>query len=314
MPFVSVIFAIVLAVTSLFAATAPRFPLRPAASVLFTPLDERGASFTADGRTIYFCSRVADGYLQVLCTSSLENGRWTEPKVLPFSGRFYEGDPFVTADGRSLYFASNRTEADTAQGDLDLWVADKDGTGWSPPRRVSANVNTRAQEYSPMIAPNGDLWFASSRSGGGDLYVARRTSDGFAEPESLGAAVNGPHSEAQPALSPDGRTLVFASIDRPEEVLAAGVPYSRGDLYSSRFVNGAWTPARRLPAPVNSPAVERSPSFSADGRTLYFTSERGFATDPKVRLTTDVLRRGLASALNGRGNVYAVDARVLESP
>ncbi|MEK7254279.1 MAG: hypothetical protein AAB316_06005, partial [Bacteroidota bacterium] len=48
----------------------------------------------------------------------------------------------------------------------------------------------------------------------------------------------------------------------------------RCDLYFSELVNGKWTQVKNIGAPVNSAAYESLPSLSADGKTLFFTSER----------------------------------------
>ena len=62
----------------------------------------------------------------------------------------------------------------------------------------------------------------------------------------------------EPCLSPDGRRLLFVK---------------NADIWQSDLVNGRWTPARRLPPPVNTPAEESAPSLAADG-TLYFATSR----------------------------------------
>jgi hypothetical protein len=68
---------------------------------------------------------------------------------------------------------------------------------------------------------------------------------------------------ARPALSPDGATLVFA---RPG---AAG----RADLFRSRWDGRAWGAPEPLRA-LNSPFNEDGPCFSADGRCLYYSTDR----------------------------------------
>lgn len=62
----------------------------------------------------------------------------------------------------------------------------------------------------------------------------------------------------EPCLAPDGRRLLFVK---------------NADIWQSDLVNGRWTPASRLPPPVNTNAEEWAPSLAADG-TLYFVSSR----------------------------------------
>lgn len=293
-------------------AHAGPYTPRPAAPVLFTPLDERSASFTRDGRTVYFAIRVGDGTMQTLCVSTLKGGSWSEPQVLPFSGQtVYDTDPFVTPDGRTLYFASSRSADGKPKSDLDIWAVSRTAKGWGTPHPVDG-VNSAASDRSPVLAPSGKLYFSSTRSGAGDLFVAPPQGTGFGAPVALGDGVNSPASEVMLTVSPDERTLVFAALARPDETLARGLQYPRGDLFVSHWTGTGWGPSRKLGPEIDTAATELSPMFSPDGRTLYFMSERGFATNQDITLDYTTLTQGLKSVLNGRGNIYAIDARALD--
>jgi len=66
------------------------------------------ASFTADGKTVYFSkSTVNFGYIGIFY--SVDNGSgWSKPRPVDFTGVYRDTDPFVSADGNRLYFASDR--------------------------------------------------------------------------------------------------------------------------------------------------------------------------------------------------------------
>ncbi|MEP7235882.1 MAG: OmpA family protein, partial [Ignavibacteriota bacterium] len=104
-----------------------------------------------------------------------------------------------------------------------------------------------------------------------DLYSAKLIPNGdlFAlEDTTAQVSLNKPiHFDAQPALSKDGLMIVFAS-DR-----SGG--HEGVDLwYSTRTsVASGWTEPKDLPSEINTPCNELSPSFSADGKTLYFSSD-----------------------------------------
>ncbi len=71
--------------------------------------------------------------------------------------------------------------------------------------------------------------------------------------------------DAQPTISPDGSMIVFAS-DRIGG--SGGV-----DLwYSTRNSNSEWSEPKPLSSAINTPCDELSPSFSADGKKLFFSS------------------------------------------
>jgi Tol biopolymer transport system component len=292
-------------------AAAPPAPeehgARPAAPFLFTPMDERGVAFSPDGNTAVYSLRIAD-YRQALIVVERKRGHWGTPEVAPFSGVDFDGTPSFSPDGRQLLFASDRD----GKGDFDIWIVAHGGLGWGKPRRIGGAVNSPASETSPLLTRSGSLYFVSSRSGGGDIYVSDPAPDGFAEPRSVGPGVNSDYPEGGPAISADEKVMVFASAGRPDQPLAKGEPYTRSDLYISHRVGGRWSKARRLGPQVNSWAAETGPSFSGDGRWLYFNSEHGFATDQQVLLTPETLHRGWATARNGLGNVYMIAASRIE--
>jgi hypothetical protein len=90
------------------------------------------------------------------------------------------------------------------------------------------------------------------------------TSERWLEPENMGAAINSTGDDWYPVLAPDGSYMVFVSDGRGG--------YGFGDLYISRFVDGAWQPAQNLGPNVNTRGFETAPFLSADGRTLYFST------------------------------------------
>jgi Tol biopolymer transport system component len=305
--------ALSLAIGGAVGAQAPLHDARPAAPFLFTPLDERAAAFSPDGNLVVYALRIGENYRQVLLVVQRHGGHWGTPEVAPFSGLAFDGQPSFSPDGRRLYFASDRDGHGGEKPDLDIWVVARTATGWGTPSPVRGHVNSPASETGPVEARSGRLYFASSRSGGGDIFVAEPGPDGFGEPHPVGTGVNSDYPEGSPAISPDETILVFASVGRPDQSLAPGHPYPRSDLYISHRTGETWGQARRLGPAVNSHATETAPSFSADGRFLYFVSEYGFETDQQILLTPQALHRGLATARNGLGNIYRIGVAALEA-
>src|SRR5437867_1011611 len=88
-------------------------------------------AFTPDGKTLYFVrSDPAFSHWTIL-VSRLEKGRWRTPEVAPFSGQYSDADPFITLDGSRFYFISNRPVVGKTTSDLDIWMMERTGTGWS---------------------------------------------------------------------------------------------------------------------------------------------------------------------------------------
>lgn len=242
-------------------------------------------TFTPDGRTAYFSE--SDGFFPAsrkatIYMSRLRDGAWSTPETAPFSGTHSDMDPFVTPDGERLYFSSIRPSGGVEKPDLDLWMVEKRGSGWSEPVRLGPEVNSDADELYASASADGTIYFASGPLAPApgqhfDIYRATRAGAGFAARQALGAGVNTQPSssdvtpvaawEFNPEISADGTLLVFASL-RPGG-------HGLGDLYASRLVNGEWSAAVNLGPPVNTAADEYHPTLSRDGLRLYFVRRPG---------------------------------------
>ena len=236
-------------------------------------------TFTPDGRAAYFTS--SPGFFPItrkatIYMSRLRDGAWSAPSVAPFSGSHSDIDPFVSPDGKRLYFSSIRPVNGTLRGDLDIWMSEITSSGLTEPVRLGDEINSPADELYPSASSDGTLYFASgpNRPLAGqhwDIYSAKRAGSGFAPRARLGPEINTVPSssdpnlqsawEFNPEISADGRTLLFTSL-RP----GAGL----GDIYVSHFKDGRWTQARGLGPSVNTQADEYHPTLSRDGKALYF--------------------------------------------
>ncbi len=148
------------------------------------------------------------------------------------------------------------------------------------PRKLPDTVNAFAMQYFPvMTADEGELIF-TRRVGGGhdddeDLVVCRKDSLGrWTPPQSISPNINSRLNEGTCTISADGRQLIFTSC-----IGRRG--YGSCDLFESRKVGNEWSLPVNLGPEVNSPAWESQPSLSADGRTLYFVSDRRGGTGNK---------------------------------
>ena len=279
--------------------------------LLSTPLDELNTVFSPDGKELYWSVALPQQQGGVIMTSKLVKGKWTSPEIAPFSGQYTDWDPYFTPDGKKIIYVSNRPNGSEQKGppDYDLWEVTRSADGgWSAPANLGAPVNSPRPEYYPSIASDGTLYFSANREGrpgAFDLFRSKLVDGKYTEPESLGPSINAPTAEIDNYIAPDQSFIVFNASGRPDDL-------GRGDLYISFNENGQWTPAKHLPAPINSSAREYCPIGSPDGQYLYFTSLRGFADGPRTRpFTTKELKEGLTSTLNGNGNIYRVPMKDL---
>ena len=150
------------------------------------------------------------------------------------------------------------------------------------------NVNSSSAEWGPSITADGlELYFSSNRDHGidmcyHDIWVAKRatTHETWGTPVNLGAPVNTSGPESNPCVSADGLELYFSDMF-PDLYLHFGCQprpggYGRGDLWVStrKTRDGPWGAPVNLGPTVNSPFYDDTPHISADGLSLYFSSQR----------------------------------------
>jgi outer membrane protein OmpA-like peptidoglycan-associated protein/Tol biopolymer transport system component len=135
---------------------------------------------TADGSTMYFSSRrpgSIDGSEDIWVTYHNTDGSWTNPHNLgePVNTKFNERSPFISTDGKTLYFSSN---GHPGFGNHDLFMSKKldDGT-WSVPVNLGSPINDYGDDVFLTIPASGDkIIYASQRADARaslDLYEAK---------------------------------------------------------------------------------------------------------------------------------------------
>ena len=139
------------------------------------------------------------------------------------------------------------------------------------PTRLGDPLNTYYFQYFPALTADNRFLIYTVRptlTSDEEIMVVKFNKDGsLGTPAPISAAINTPYNEGAATISGDGKTLVFTSCDRPNAVGSC-------DLYISRRTGNNWSKPQNMGRTVNSTAWDSQPSLSADGRTLYFTSDR----------------------------------------
>lgn len=140
-------------------------------------------------------------------------------------------------------------------------------------------LNTEYSEYRPKI--NGDeteMYFTSRRPFGNDpkmdedglyyedIYYSIKTNDKWSKPIRVDGAINSDSHDACLYLSPDGQNMIIyrTSLENNNE----------GGIYQSQLVEGKWSEPKLMIAEVNSDYWETDANISADGNTLFYTSDK----------------------------------------
>jgi len=230
-------------------------PAKELSGNINTSSNEGAQSITADGRYMYFtaCNRSNGMGRCDIYYAVRKGGDWSKPINLgkPINSSAWEAQPSISADGRILYFVSNRK---SGKGKMDIWQSKlieilADGTPrWSNP--VNLPFNTRDNEMSPFIhASNLYLIFASDGRGGMggfDLYKTTKTEKGeWTKPVNLGYPINTYGDEIGLVINAKGDRAYFSSdrlegkgkdifaFDLPVELQPPSVSWLKGKVFDT---------------------------------------------------------------------------------
>jgi hypothetical protein len=189
-----------------------------AGSPLNSDQNEGAQSLSSDGNYMYFtaCDRYGGlGSCDIFFSAS-ENGKWSLPVNLgsPVNSSSWESQPSINADGKMLFFSSNRPGGN---GGKDLWYSVyKTNKKWSTPKNLGNVINTSGDEMSPFIHFDGKTLYFSSDGrpgmGGLDIYFSRMQEDSsWTEPKNLGYPINTYNDEMGLTIESGGQKAYFSS-------------------------------------------------------------------------------------------------------
>jgi len=171
--------------------------------------NEGTASIASDGFSIVFtgCNRPKGLGSCDLYISYYKNEAWSKPENLgqKVNTKYWESQPSLSQDGRQLYFVSKRPGG---LGGEDIWISYKINGQWTSAINAGPIINTRLDDGSPFIYPDGKTFYYASRGklgfGGFDLFKTEITQHGWAKPVNLGYPINTFDNQVGYALGLDG--------------------------------------------------------------------------------------------------------------
>lgn len=177
--------------------------------------EDREPRVTADGLTMFASTRTAitQPFRVAFATRASTNAAFGPLQPVPgVNGTASDSDPYISPDGRVLYFSSDRS------GGYDLYRSTQTGGVFSAPELVpGAMLNTPFKELTPVLTEDQlHLYFASSRSGtmSIDMFHATRASvqDAFGAPVSV-SELNGTQDDLPSWISADNCELYYTHFD-----------------------------------------------------------------------------------------------------
>jgi hypothetical protein len=126
-------------------------------------------------------------------------------------------------------------------------------------------INDTLRNYYPVISGNGKvLIYKTCSKNNNAIYYTKKDMDGnWTEPENINNQLQY-HTNVYPSSLSYNGDMLFCDLDKQFDA----------DIYSSEFINGKWSPIKKLPAPINTKYWEANASITSDGNTLYFSSNR----------------------------------------
>lgn len=168
-----------------------------------------------------------------LYISRYDGVRWSAAERMKreINTKYWESHGFITEDGKSLVFASDRPGG---FGGLDLYISRLDANGeWGSPVNMGPEINTALNDDRPFLINNGTMIFFTSQGhynmGGYDIFKSELQSNGiWSKPENLGYPINTPDDNVFFCPADNGKGG-FISLTRNDE--GSG----KADLYRIRF-------------------------------------------------------------------------------
>ncbi len=193
-------------------------------------LNEGAHTLSADGNLLIFTlcdgrnmGKVTFGSCDLFRSRKKADGSWTKPVNMGkrINTTKWDSQPSLSADGRTLYFVSDR---EGSLGGTDIWMSTIDDEGkWSIPTNLGPKINTTGSDESPFIHADGrTLYFRSTGylgMGGFDLFRSQLENKVWSEPTNLGSPINTTGQDGALVVSLDGTKGYYATDNYNDQKL-----------------------------------------------------------------------------------------------
>jgi hypothetical protein len=206
---------------------------------------ENTCSFSPDGREMFFTRW---GNNPKLFYSKFDNGSWTAPTDLNFTGK-YEMEAIFAPYKNKLFFAAGDMSNGKWSPD-ELYEVNKIDNSWGSPFKLDA-INSTDYDFYASSTIDSVFYYTKATDGPNYIYSSNKRTGVYSTPVKVEATINFNSDCAHPFISPDGSYLIF-------EV-------NQKDLYISlKKQDNTWSVSKKL-------CVGGKPVVSPDGKYLFFT-------------------------------------------
>jgi outer membrane protein OmpA-like peptidoglycan-associated protein len=187
--------------------------------------NQGAASISIDNKTLFItiCEFVSRDYdnCDIYMSTRTSDG-WSELKSLGpnINGvKTWESQPSISADGKTLYFASIRESNigfDPDNPTSDIYYSTKDEKGnWTKAKNLGSKINTPGNEKSPFIHSDSQTLYFSSDGhlgiGGYDIFFSKFRDGDWTKPVNIGYPINTKNNDLGFVVNTQGTKAYFAS-------------------------------------------------------------------------------------------------------
>lgn len=175
-------------------------------------------SISPDGKQIFIYKNDLKDHEAVggdVFVSKVVNNKWKTPESLgkPINTTFWEGGACISADGKTLFFTSERKGG---YGHSDIWMVKRiNRSTWGKPENLGADINSEYDEVGVFLAPDGKTLFFCSNGKGSmgsyDIFKTTFENGKWSKPSNLGYPINTVKKDGPFTVSADGQIGYFAS-------------------------------------------------------------------------------------------------------
>jgi len=247
-------------------ARAPGLKPEPFAPGLFRDIYRVHSppAFSPDGREVYWECMFMRGNNDAsrIWFMREENGRWTPPRVAPFSA-YPSGGPVLLPDGKSLVYASSqpRDQSSRPAGDLDLWIVKREDGAWGLPKHLQTPLNREgSHEAYPRVAGDGSIYLNQGSRG---LVKSALVDGRYGEIETIGDLFDTTALDRCRAIE---HILISSDRRRPERF--------EYEIYVSfHDSDGRWSKPICMADRLHPGRRAAQAAVTLDGKYLFFTSD-----------------------------------------
>jgi len=175
--------------------------------------NDASIAMSPDGQRLFVFYSDAKNEGDILL-SKLDGTKFSKPIPLNknINSDAWEGSCSISADGRFLYFASERMGG---LGGRDIWVSEQVNGDWGPAVNMGPNINTPYDDDDPFIHPDGITLFFSSKGhqsiGGYDIMFSIKKDNQWIAPQSMGLPLNTTEDDRFYVINDEGTKGFFSS-------------------------------------------------------------------------------------------------------